>query len=97
MPLLVSMPKWFMFCVALLCLVCVVVICVAPDVDLPDTVVRAKQLALLLLLATLAFAGLWTGGLLTSTSRPSVDLAPPESAQSGRFLSEPTGNCVFRC
>jgi hypothetical protein len=94
---IVPMPKWLKFCVALICLICVVAICIAPDVDLPDTVLRANQLGLLLLLAAVAFASLCTGQLLTLTSRPNIGLPPSETAHFGWFLPEPGRNCVFLC
>ena len=97
LPPIVSMPKWLIFCVAVLCLVWVVAICIAPDVDLPDTVLRATQLTLLLLLATLAMASLWTGKSFAWASRPNIGLSLSETAHVWTYLPKLARNCVFLC
>jgi len=90
------MPKWLKVCVALICLICVVAICIAPDVDLPDTVLRATQVVLLLLLAIVALASRSSGQLLTAVAEPNRGLASFEIAQVEWFLPEPERNFVFR-
>ena len=92
-----TMPKWLKFYVALACLVCVAIICVAPDLDLPDTVLRAKQLALLLLLAITALAALDTGRLVDLAFRSNLRLSPSETSNFERFLPQPNRLCVFLC
>jgi hypothetical protein len=90
------MPKWLKFCVALICLICIVAICIAPDVDLPDTVLRATQAILLLLLAIVALACGCSGQLLMAIAEPNRGLASFEIAQVEWFLPEPERNFVFR-
>ena len=91
------MSKWLTFCIALVCLVCVVVICVAPDLDLPDTVLRAKHLSVLLLLAALALAPLYARQPLALIRRSSCGLAPPPTSHFEWFLPKPEHNSVFLC
>jgi hypothetical protein len=40
--------------VALVCLVCVIIVCIAPFVDLPETIIQPLQSVLLLMLALVA-------------------------------------------
>ena len=91
------MRKWLKFGVALLCLVCVVVICIAPDLDLPDTVLRAKKLAVLLLLAIVALASVIAGRSVALRSRSKAGLAPPQSSHFEWFLPKPERSFVFLC
>ena len=91
------MRKWLKLSVALFCLVCVVVICVAPDLDLPDTVLRAKQLAVLLLLAIVALASVITGRSVALVFRSKTGLAPSQSSHFEWFLPKPERSFVFLC
>jgi len=94
---IVPMPKCLKLCVALICLICVVTICIAPDLDLPDTVLRVRQFTLLLLLAGIALASLCTGQWLDLPSKPNVASAPSAQVHCEWFHSEPERSCVFLC
>jgi hypothetical protein len=91
------MPKSLRFYVTLLCLGCVVGICVAPDLDLPDTVLRAKQSALLLLLAIASVAALGTGRSVDLRCRSNVGLSPSQTSNVEWLLPKPNRGCVFLC
>jgi hypothetical protein len=52
---------WVKVLVAVLCIVCVLAICIAPDADLPDTVTRAAQVAWMLLITIVASAFVISG------------------------------------
>jgi hypothetical protein len=91
------MRKWLKFGVALLCLVCFVVICIAPDLDLPDTTLRAKKLTVLLLLAIVALASVITGRSLALRSRSNTGFAPSQSSHFEWFLPKSERNFVFLC
>lgn len=92
------MARWVKIVIAVLCIVCVLAICIAPNLDLPVTVIKSLQTILLLLtfsLITAAFASV----CLFSRSRvcraevragPEL-LHPPYSS-----LPFETG-CVQRC
>ena len=56
---LASMPKWLKVSIAVVCVLSLIYIAWAPDLDLPDTILRAVQTAIMLfvLLELLAFAG----------------------------------------
>jgi hypothetical protein len=80
---------WVKVLVALLCIVCVLAICIAPDADLPDTVTRATQVAWMLLITIVASAfvviGLlrlqhyFAGHRLRPLPRSSLQLRPYDS------------------
>ena len=89
------MPKWLKFCVALICLICVLAICIAPEVDLPDTVLRARQVILLLLLAVVALASL--SSRQAPASSLNIGSVSFETAPCLWLLLEPERKCVFRC
>lgn len=94
---IVPMPKWLTICVTMICLICVVTICVAPELDLPDTVLRATQFGLLLLLATVALASLRTGQLLALPPKSNIGGTRSEATHIERFLPEPERSCIFLC
>jgi hypothetical protein len=73
------------------------VICIAPDLDLPDTVLLAKQLALLLLLATLAAASLCRGRSVALPCRLKIGLTASQSSHFEWFLPKLERNFVFLC
>jgi hypothetical protein len=81
---------------ALLCLVCVLIICIAPFADLPETIVQPLQLAILLMLAFVAGMFLHAGILCITVLRlmlPAGCLTSPTS-----FLLRPIdANCVQQC
>jgi hypothetical protein len=91
------MSKWLTFCIALVCLICVVVICIAPDLDLPDTVLRAKQLTVLLLLAALVIAPLCTRQTLALKCRSNLASAPPQTSRFECSLRNSKRSPVFLC
>lgn len=91
------MPKSPKFYVTLVCLVCVVVICVAPDLDLPDTVLLSNQLASLLLLAIAGLAAIGRRSLVDLARLPNIALSPSQAFDFERFLPKPSRECVFLC
>jgi hypothetical protein len=50
------MAKIVYYMAAVLCLICVIAICVAPDVDLPDTHLRSYLMGMMLMLCLIAGA-----------------------------------------
>lgn len=50
--------------VALVLLIAVLAVCVSPAVDLPETVLRSKQYAVLIAMALIAVATMFTGVLV---------------------------------
>lgn len=91
------MSKRLTFCVTMICLICVVTICIAPELDLPDTVLRATQFGLLLLLATVALAALRTGQLLALPPKSAISATRSEAAHFEWFPPEPERSCIFLC
>lgn len=81
---------------AVFCALCVLAICIAPLVDLPDTNLRSNDLAILLLCSFMAGATL----LLTAAFKPAilstrVGLAHPERKEQYRLLPLDT-NSILR-
>ena len=91
------MPNWLKFCVALFCLLVVAAICIAPELDLPDTVLRARQLAFLLLLAFATLTSAGTGRRINAFLGSKIASGCLQAPQVLWFLPDPERDRVRRC
>lgn len=84
--------------VALLCIVCVLALCIAPYVDIPVTAMKSLQMALLLMLALAGSAILLPHRLLFSwvVLHPGGAMPGSFDAPSRRLLLPLETNCVQR-
>ena len=91
------MPAWLKVSIAVVCLICVIAICIAPSVDLPDTTNRALQAAAMILWSLTALVVLvWTlVGAVTSQTQRSRE----EFAWAALLALSPNRKtrCVQRC
>ena len=90
------MVRFIRVAIAVFCALCVLAICIAPLVDLPDTNLRAYNLAVLLLFSLMAGATL----VCTKASKPAtpttrVRLALPERKKHHQ-LSPIDTNSILR-
>ena len=80
---------------ALLCLICVIAICIAPSVDLPETTVKSLEFVILLMLALIAGTLLHSSIALRTVPGILIPVgcstAPPSS-----LLRPIETNCVLR-
>jgi hypothetical protein len=92
------MARYAKIIVALLCLVCVLALCVAPYVDIPVTALKSLQVALLMILSLVAAALLFIGSVFFSLPVFRRNILPGSRATSIRhFLPPIETNCVQRC
>lgn len=84
--------------VALLCIVCVLALCIAPYVDIPVTVLKSLQVVLLLMFALLAGALLSANLFLFYLTLVKPDTGQVRHTISTRlFLLPIETNCVQQC
>jgi hypothetical protein len=90
------MAKIVYYMAAVLCLICVIAICIAPDMDLPDTHLQSSLMALMLMLCLVAGAS-WSIRYL-------IDPVCRVRRRSGSRLEEDyritkmiVANCVLQC
>jgi len=91
------MPNCLKFCVALFCLMVVAAICIAPELDLPDTLLRARQLAFLLLLAFATLNSVARGRRINPFPGSKIALCRLKVPQVPWFLPDPERDRVRRC
>jgi len=72
------MARFIRAAAAVLCALCVLAICIAPLVDLPDTNLRSYHLAMLLLFSLMAGATLACAEAFKPATTIRVCLTPPE-------------------
>jgi hypothetical protein len=84
--------------VALLCIVCVLALCIAPYVDIPVTALKSLQIALLMMLALAGSAALMAQGLFFRLAMPASEALPGDFAAPLRPRMLPIEcNCVQQC
>ncbi len=82
---------------ALFCLVCVIALCIAPSVDIPDTTLKSLQIILFMMLTLTGGVYLFAGIIHSSTSVGS-SLSIGKPAALFRFPPFPIqANCVQQC
>jgi len=91
------MPNCLKFCVALFCLMVVAAICIAPELYLPDTLLRARQLAFLLLLAIATLTSVARGRRIIPFPGSKIALCRLQVPQVLWFLPDPERDRVRRC
>lgn len=82
--------------VALLCMVCVLILCIAPFVDIPVTVLKSLQVVILLMLSLTGCALLLSGALHSGLVAPRQLVLRVNSGPLIRPLPIET-NCVQQC
>ncbi len=94
-----GMPTWLAVTVVGACLFCVLAICIAPDLDLPDTIHRGLESALMILLGLAGFGWMITARFEPhGMMRPGRSLAEALRAERTRErITEPGSSCVQRC
>ena len=90
------MPPWLKVLVAIICLILVVAICIAPQLDLPETINRAFQFALLLLVGLSAAAWIIIAQAFHRLLPPIAKLAWEDRSEFSSAL-HCTCSCVSRC
>jgi DNA-binding GntR family transcriptional regulator len=88
------MPPWLKVLVAIVCLILVVAICIAPQLDLPETINRAFHFALLVLVG-LAAAAWIVAQAFHQLSQIAKIAWEDRSELSSEWHAE--HNCVSRC
>jgi hypothetical protein len=90
------MAKIVYYMAAVLCLICVIAICIAPDMDLPDTHLRSSLMALMLMLCLVAGASWAIPYLIDPVCR--VKRRPGSRLEEDyRTTKMIVANCVLQC
>jgi hypothetical protein len=90
------MPPWLKVLVAIICLILVVAICIAPQLDLPETINRAFHFALLVLVGLAAAAWIVIAQAFHLLSLPVAKIAWEDRSEFSSAL-HCTHSCVSRC
>ena len=90
------MTRFAKVVVALLCIVCVLTLCIAPYVDLPLTILKSIQI-ILLLLFSLAVAELNSDSLFNATLGPWTNARTGRASQIHVIYPPLETNCVLQC
>ena len=90
------MVRFARIIVALLCIACVLALCVSPYVDIPVTVLKSIQLALLLVFS-LAAAELFLANFLTVVFVLRANVRPDRASHMRVLLPPFEKNCVLQC
>jgi hypothetical protein len=70
-----SIPKWLQVGIALVCVFFILYVCIAPNIDLPDTTLRGLQMAMLLL-SLIALVVAVQAALMVQMAARGVERAP---------------------
>ena len=81
---------------ALLCIICVLALCIAPWVDPPDTTLKSLQI-ILFLMSSLAACGFWLVGVLSPESENPTNTLWQFASPIPDFLLPHETNCVQQC
>jgi hypothetical protein len=90
------MARAIYYVAAVLCLICVIAICIAPDVDLPDTHLRSSLMALMMMLCLVAGA-LWAIPYLIDPVCRVRRRSGSHQEENYRIAKMIVANCVLQC
>lgn len=91
-----QMVRFFRIFVAVLCIVCILALCIAPFADIPVTVLKALQVVILLMFG-LTSSILLLAGMFHQTRSQEVTLRADCESPTRHLLLPLETNCVQRC
>lgn len=89
------MVRYIKIFVAVLCIVCILALCIAPYADIPLTVLKALQVVIMLMFALMGAVLLLTGAFYQTVLQQLVLRAERQSPIRSLFLPIET-NCVLQ-
>ncbi|HVW77893.1 MAG TPA: hypothetical protein VHB45_09780 [Alloacidobacterium sp.] len=91
------MARIFTIAVALICIVCVLALCIAPSVDIPQTVLKSLQIIALLMFTLIASAYLVAAVLRLATFLQQANLGASWEPSPQSPLTPLQVSCVQQC